>query len=230
MLRLETQHKKYLSNIGFLNSSIEDGLYRSIPKNYIKRRLIAYNLSKKHNLSGIPGFFQEEDFKWSFSRYEGFFVPVFDKNGYIQGLSIHLDKNFKNTSDIWFSSSNKINGTGTKNWIMKGNLEHNSDSVRLTDNFILGNLMKETMGAPVIAFQNISNSYMILKEIEKTNVKNITFIIRIPQANENLDYIIRRVFRDLIPLGYNLEMKCISNYSEIFNEDFTTSYNSQIAA
>ena len=71
---------------------------------------------------------------------------------------------------------------------------------------------------------------MILKEIEKTNVKNITFIIRIPQANENLDYIIRRVFRDLIPLGYNLEMKCISNYSEIFSEDFTSSYNSQIAA
>ena len=113
---------------------------------------------------------------------------------------------------------------------MKGNLEHNSDSVILTDNFILGNLMKETMGAPVIAFQNISNSYMILKEIEKTNVKNITFIIRIPQANENLDYIIRRVFRDLIPLGYNLEMKCISNYSEVFNEDFTSYYNLQIAA
>ena len=60
MLRLETQHKKYLSNIGFLNSSIEDGLYRSIPKNYIKRRLIAYNLSKKHNLSGIPGFFKKK--------------------------------------------------------------------------------------------------------------------------------------------------------------------------
>ena len=49
-------------------------------------------------------------------------------------------------------------------------------------------------------------------------------------ANEKLDYIIRRIFRDLIPLGYNLEMKCISNYSEIFNEDFTSSYNSQIAA
>ena len=79
MLRLEIQHKKYLNNIGLLNSSIEDGLYRSVPKNYIKRRLISYNLSKKFNLSGIPGFFQE-DFKWCFSRYDGFFVPVFDNH------------------------------------------------------------------------------------------------------------------------------------------------------
>lgn len=40
MLKLETQHKKYLTSLGFLNSSIDAGLYKSIPKNYIKRRLI----------------------------------------------------------------------------------------------------------------------------------------------------------------------------------------------
>lgn len=100
--------------------------------------MISNILSKKYNLCGIPGFFQEEDFKWCFNRYDGFFVPVFDSNGYIQGLSIHLDKTFNNSSDIWFSSSNKINGTATRNWIMKGNLKENSNSVILTDNFILG--------------------------------------------------------------------------------------------
>lgn len=230
MLKLEGQHRRFLRGLGLLDSSIDVGLYRTIPKNYIKRRIIGSELARKHNLAGIPGFFQEEDFKWCFNRYDGFFVPVFDENGYIQGLSIHLDKPFNNTSDIWFSSSNKINGTGTRNWIMKGNLEDNSDSVILTDNFILGNLIKETMGGPVIAFQNISNSYIFLKEIEKTNVKNITFIIRIPQSIENLDYIIRRVFRDLVPLGYNLDMKCISDYKDIFKEEFEFSYSSQIVA
>ena len=40
MLKLESQHKKYLTSLGFLNSSIDNGLYKSIPKNYIKRRLI----------------------------------------------------------------------------------------------------------------------------------------------------------------------------------------------
>lgn len=86
------------------------------------------------------------------------------------------------------------------------------------------------MNESVIAFQNISNSYMILKEIEKTNVKNITFIIRIPNANDNIDYIINRIFRDLVPLGYNLDTKCICDYRDIFKEDFTSSYDSQMVA
>ena len=69
MLRLEVQHKRCLRNMGFLDSTIEDNLYKSVPKNYIKRRMIANNLSKKYNLEGIPGMYQEEDFKWLFSKY-----------------------------------------------------------------------------------------------------------------------------------------------------------------
>lgn len=229
MLRLEPQHKRYLSRIGLLNSTIEDNLYKSIPKNYIKRRLISYSLSKKYNLCGIPGFFQEEDFKWCFSRFDGFFVPIFDQNGYIQGLSIHLDKPINKNSDIWFSSNNKINGTSAKSWIMRYNITNNTESIILTDNFIFGNLIKDVLNAPVIAFQNISNSYMILKEIEKTNIKNITFVIRTSYA-ESLDYIINRIFRDLIPLGYNLECKCITDYKDFFEEDFNIAYSYQKAA
>lgn len=50
MLKLEGSHRKYLERIGFLNSSIDKGLYKSIPKNYIKRRLIGSSLSRKYNL------------------------------------------------------------------------------------------------------------------------------------------------------------------------------------
>ena len=220
MLKLEGQHKNYLRSLGLLNSSIEDNLYRTVPKNYIKRRLISHILSKKYNLAGIPGFFQEEDFKWCFSKYRGFFVPVLSDDGLIQGLSIHLDKPFNNTEDIWFSSSNKINGTSSKNYIMKSNITPNTSSVILTDNFILGHLIKDALNLPVISFQNISNSYMILNSIQNTNIRNITFIIRIPSCNNNLDYIINRVFRDLLPLGYNLDCKSITDYNEIFNLDF----------
>ena len=76
------------------------------------------------------------------------------------------------------------------------------------------NLIKETINAPMIAFQNISNSYMILKEIKKTNIKDILFVIRLQQANENLDYIINRIFRELIPLNYNLNIKYINDYKD----------------
>lgn len=224
MLKLEMQHKKYLRKIGLLNTSIEKQLYRTIPQNYIKRRLVGTSLAKKYNLCGIPGFYQEEDFKWCFNRSDGFFVPIFDENGYIQGLSIHLDKEFNKSSDIWFSSNNRINGTSARNWIMRYNITEDSESVLLTDNFLLGNLIKETINAPVIAFQNISNSYTILKEIEGTNIKNITFVLRIPQCNNNLDYIINRIYRDLIPLGYNLDIKYVRNYKDFFEENFNVTY------
>lgn len=224
MLRLEKQHKDYLKKLGLLDSSIDNALYRTIPKNYIKRRLICYNLAKDYNLSGIPGFYQEEDFKWLFGGYKGFFVPVYDGNGYIQGLSIHLDKGFNNNEDLWFSSSSKINGTGAKSWIMKSNIKEDTDRVFLTDNLLLGNLIKETINAPVIAFQKISNSYSILNELEGTNIRNIIFVIKAPQCNENLEYIINRVFRDLIPLGYNLNVKYINNYKDIYKDNFNATY------
>lgn len=229
MLKLESQHRQYLRSIGFLDGSIDEGLYRSVPKNYIKRRLIGKSLSKKYNLAGIPGFYQEEDWKWCFSRMDGFFIPVYDKNGYIQGLSIHLDEPFNQNKDIWFSSSNKINGTGARSWIMRNNIIPNSQEVILTDNFLLGNLIKETINAPVIAFQNISNSYMILKEIEKTDIKNIVFVLRLSDADKNLDYIINRIFRDLIPLGYNLDIKHFENYKDFFDENFNATYQLNVA-
>ena len=224
MLKLDNEHKKCLSSLGFLESSIQDGLYRSVPKNYIKRRLIGNALHRKFGLrlAGVPGLFQEEDFKWTFSRYDGFFVPIFNKDGFIQGLSIHLDKPFNNNQDIWFSSNNKINGTAAKSWIMKNNLTDDSESVIITDNFLMGNLIKETINAPMIAFQNISNSYVILKEIEKTNVRNILFIMRLSQASENMDYIINRIFSDLIPLNYNLNVKYIHDYKDFFDENLET--------
>ena len=118
-----------------------------------------------------------------------------------------------------FSSSTKINGTATKNHIMKSNISADAQNVILTDNFILVHLIKDTLNLPAISFQNISNSYMILKEIQNTNIRNITFVIRIPDCNNNLDYIINGIFRDLVSLGYNLDTKCIDNYNAIFKID-----------
>lgn len=220
MLKLEKQHSGYLKNMGLLDSSIESGLYKTVPKNYIKRRIICSNLTKKYNLCGIPGLFQEEDFKWCFNRYDGFFVPVLDQNNYIQGLSIHLDKTFNNSKDIWFSSNNKIDGTSARNWIMRANITEESENVLITDNLILGNLIKNSSNFPVIAFQNISNSYIILKELEKTHTKNVTFILRELELSNNLDYIMNRIMRDLIPLGYNIEIKYIRDFKDFFAQDF----------
>jgi len=54
MLKLDLKHRKYLEKLGLLKSSIEDQMYKSVPKEYIKKRLICNILKKKHDLPGIP--------------------------------------------------------------------------------------------------------------------------------------------------------------------------------
>lgn len=88
---------------------------------------------------------------------------------------------------------------------------------------MLGNYIKASLDIPVIAFSNIANSYQILREIEKNNVENIIFTIR-KGDNQNIDYIINRVFRDLIPMGYNLECKYIREYKDVLEKDFLCLY------
>lgn len=107
---------------------------------------------------------------------------------------------------------------------MKSNITDDSKDLIITDNLILGTLIKETINKPMIAFQNITNSYMILEAIEKTDIKNITFVYRVPYSNENIDYITRRIFSDLIPKGYNLNMKTIKDYKDFFDENFDVHY------
>ena len=76
MLKLEKSSKLALNRLGFLNSTIEEQMYRTIPNKSIHRRLIAYRLSKLYDLSGIPGFYQEAD------RYLGHHQP---RNGSSKG-------------------------------------------------------------------------------------------------------------------------------------------------
>ena len=80
----------------------------------------------------------------------------------------------------------------------------------LTDNFLLGHLIKDTINVPFIAFQKISNSYSILKKIS--------------EYTENIAYIINKVFKDLSPLGYNLDVKTITDYKDFFDETFNTQF------
>jgi DNA primase len=224
MLSLNIKHENYLKKIGFLDSSIDNQMYRSAPRSYIKRKLIANSLKRKYNLCGIPGFYQDEDFVWSFSNVKGFFVPCFDDKNKIQGLSIHLDETYNGKTDMWFSSSKKINGTAAKNWISESNITTNTQTVILTDDLLLGNLIKYILNVAIISFLSISNSYQILKVLDNTNIKNIIFTIRSSDKNQHLDYIISKVFKDLVYLGYNLETKYVKDYKDILKDDFLTLY------
>lgn len=80
MLKLEKSSRLALNRLGFLNSTIEEQMYRTIPNKSIHRRLIAYRLSKMYDLSGIPGFYQEADFRWTFSAGKEYLYQYLMKN------------------------------------------------------------------------------------------------------------------------------------------------------
>ena len=121
LLRLSTLHRQNLELRGLTFAHIHQFMYRSIPTDEVFRREVLENLAARHDLHGIPGFWYDErgDAQMYCKSIGGMFIPVCDKDGYIQGLQMRLDvspesgeKKFR-----WFSSRNFPNGAGAKSWI-----------------------------------------------------------------------------------------------------------------
>lgn len=220
MLDLDISHKRYLQRLGYTITSIQNCNFKSIPKNKITRKLICNKLKTKHNLEGIPGFYLKEDLSWDFISPSGILIPVYDDENRIQGITIHLDKEFNNCKDLWFSSSNKIAGTTANNCIATSNITEETNTVILTDNLLDYNLIKETVDYPIIGFCDTTNSYHILKELKYTNIENIIFTIRSEKHEQKLDYLIEKVFKDLFTKGYDISFKFINDYKDLLKENF----------
>ncbi|OQB13135.1 MAG: DNA primase [Firmicutes bacterium ADurb.Bin193] len=121
LLKLNEYHKDNLFSRGLTGADIHRFMYRSIPTDRVFRREVIETLAARHDLVGIPGFYRDNcgDFQMYFKKCGGMFIPVCNKEGYIQGLQMRLDvpegsdeKKFR-----WFSSKHFENGTGAKSWI-----------------------------------------------------------------------------------------------------------------
>jgi uncharacterized pyridoxamine 5'-phosphate oxidase family protein len=112
-------HYKKLKDMNFTDDYIKDNQFKSIENNNYKKKEICMKLQEQGlKLDGIPGFFQDTDFKWNYKSHTGIFIPV-TLNNKIQGLRILLDSEYGlDTENIWFSSNNEYNGTKASNWPM----------------------------------------------------------------------------------------------------------------
>ena len=121
LLHLKETHRKNLKSRGLHDGQIYQFMYKSIPLDDVFRRVVIEKLSEKHDLIGIPGFYRDKygDVQMFINRYGGMFVPVCDRDGYIQGLQIRLDipEGVKEKRFRWFSSSSFKDGAGVKSWI-----------------------------------------------------------------------------------------------------------------
>ena len=121
MLTLNRQHFQNLLRRGLSAPQINQFMYKSVPIDDVLRREVIEKLAKMHDLNGIPGFFKDGFGKWQmyYHKFGGIFIPVCNKEGYIQGLQIRLDlpEGSKEKKFRWFSSRFFTDGASAKSWI-----------------------------------------------------------------------------------------------------------------
>lgn len=111
LLTLTDEHRKALKKRGLSDDAINRHQYRSVPLTGIDN--IVQALLSYTNLEGVPGFYMVNgEWKVNFTpSLAGILIPVIDREGYIQGMQIRLNKPIRGSKYLWFSSSGKEKGT-----------------------------------------------------------------------------------------------------------------------
>ena len=184
MQNLNDIHYKKLKEMNFTDEYIKDNNFKSIENNNYKKKEICIKLQEQGlRLDGIPGFFQDTDFKWNYKSHKGIFIPV-TLNNKIQGLRILLDEVYEpDTENIWFSSNNEYNGTKASNWPMViKNKDVNwinmfnsneSESIIIATEMILAHKLFNNTGKTVIGIPNNIDKDMILNIVKRMNVSEV---------------------------------------------------------
>jgi hypothetical protein len=113
-LSLSDSHRVNLVRRGLNEQAIEQGRFKSTPTAEEAARVVT-ELESEADLAGVAGFYREGA-QWRMVRVpSGFFVPVLDRGGLIQGLQIRRDELMrqKDARYTWLSSSGYTFGTSS---------------------------------------------------------------------------------------------------------------------
>jgi len=121
ILTLSESHRKKLRDRGLTDEQIDHMGYKSTPPSHLCVPLTAYVMQQGHVVKGVPGFYMNDNGKWTVKfhkRTAGIIIPIRGVDGLIRGVQIRLDHPLKDDSDakdkgakyIWLSSSNKNMG------------------------------------------------------------------------------------------------------------------------
>lgn len=165
MLPLSSSHEQELMERGLTKKQIEKFQFRSTPTSgteSLTRRLI----KEGYSLAGIPGFFVNNRRDWDMAFYRknrGFLCPAYSISGEIEGFQIHLDEPYDDRKYLWFSSTNKNGGTGSKSPVTFLG-DPNSKMVRVTEGILKSTVAHALSGCSIIGRPGVSQ----YKELEKT--------------------------------------------------------------
>lgn len=184
-LQLSPTHADNLLNVrGLSDERISYNAYATLPT-FPNMLQITKELAKNFELSGIPGFFKTEKGDWRFSLVgnPGFFIPVRDSIGRIQGLQIRRDTAEKNVSRyIWFSSRDLTDGasSGSPIHFVNVDLAKQKGFAVITEGPLKADICAEKMSLCFIAVAGVSSfnnvfAQQLKKEIPQLKTVAIAF-------------------------------------------------------
>lgn len=172
-LSLSKDHLQNLQARGLPTAAIQKNKYRTTP--VMGHRMMARQLQEAGcTLRGVPGFFKTKQGEWSFVRTDrGFFVPVRNVHGQIQGLQLRLDKADKRKYR-WISSTDRMEGTGAKGWV------HTAGPIRkrmlLIEGGLKADIVRQYTGQSLIAILGvnmITELKTVLNEYTKQGLESL---------------------------------------------------------
>lgn len=222
MLTLKKHHAENLQSRGLSFQHMRQFMYRSIPLDNVFRRSVLEQLSAKHDLLGIPGFYWDErgDVQMYYKKCGGIFVPVCNKDGYIQGLQMRLDISGEEKKFRWFSSKHFPNGTGAKAWIhivgdttaKEAVLTEGAMKADISSVLSLGQLFVAVPGVNAVKeLPNVLRELGVQKVYECFDMDK-TYKPEVKDALISLKKILRNSGVECVSCVWNPEYKGIDNY------------------
>lgn len=205
LLSLNGRHYQDLLNRGLSFENIQNFMYKSLPANEYECRNVIEKLSQKHDLSGIPGFYRKYG-KWKMytPKYGGFFVPVCDKDGYIQGMQIRLDS--ADERYRWFSTNEYPEGTGVSSWVHVVG-DTSSDTAYLTEGALKADVTSVLSGGSlIIAVAGVNAVNCLSDTLSQLNVKKVYEMFDMDkQVNHRVKEALIRINRILNESGIEIQ-------------------------
>jgi DNA primase len=157
-LKLKPSHEANLIARGLSKAQIKNNGYASTPDTHVARALV--RALEPYGLEGVPGFYHERG-HWRMARtFPGYFIPIRDERGRIQGLQYRVDA--KPGSDtpkyLWLSSCEREDGStpGTPIHFANYHLMASAKEVVVTEGGLKADVAAYFSGAPVIGIAGVT--------------------------------------------------------------------------
>lgn len=203
-LTLAPDHRESLLRRGLTDEAIERLGYKSTP--VVGFHALAQSLlDEGYTLFGVPGFYRDEDGRWTMAVWRrGILIPG-TYFGKIQGFQIRLDHKMKKGGKfLTFSSRDELDGTMGENWChMVGPTR---EKILLIEGYMKADIVHHFTGQTMLAIPGVTS----LQHLEAALKDLIPLGVRHVMICFDMDYLknwhVENAYRNLVTLLGKLDI------------------------